>query len=46
MNQRLLVGGRRADLAIPVALDPSSAEFRSWRDAPGYEMGAWTAYRQ
>lgn len=46
MNQHLLVGGRRADLAVPVALDPASSEFLAWRDAPGYEMGAWTAYRQ
>ena len=46
MDQHLLIGGRRADLAVPLALDPTSDEFRAWRDAPGYDMSAWTAYRQ
>lgn len=46
MDQERLVGGRRADLAVPLVLDPSSPEFIAWRDAPGYDMSAWTAYRQ
>jgi len=46
MNQQRLVSGRRADLAVPLVLDPSSSEFQAWRDAPGYDMSAWTAYRQ
>lgn len=46
MDQTRLIGGRRPDLAVPVVLDPSSPEFRAWRDAPGYDMTAWTAYRQ
>ncbi len=46
MNQERLVGGRRADLAVPVALDPSSSEFLQWRNSSGYNMGSWTAYQQ
>lgn len=46
MNQHRLIGGRRADLAVPLTLDPSSPEFTAWRDAPGYDTSSWTAYRQ
>ena len=46
MNQHLLVGGRRADLAVPLVLDPSSPQFAHWRDTPGFDCGSWSAYRQ
>lgn len=46
MSQDRLIGGRRADLAVPLVLDPSSAQFAQWRDAPGYDLGSWSAYRQ
>lgn len=46
MNQHRLVGGRRADLAVPVMLPVDSAAFAAWRDAPGYDITTWSAYRQ
>ena len=46
MSQERLVGGRRADLAVPVVLDPASPEFAQWRNSSGYDMGSWSAYRQ
>ena len=46
MDQQRLVIGRRADLTIPLALPVDSEAFRTWRDAPGYDMSAWAAYRQ
>lgn len=44
MNQSRLIGGRRADLAVPVTLDPESAAFQAWKSAPGYDVNAWSAY--
>ena len=46
MSQERLVGGRRADLAVPVVLDPASDAFARWRDAPGWDASGWTAYDQ
>ena len=46
MNQQRLVIGRRADLTVPLALPVESEAFRTWRDAPGYDISAWAAYRQ
>lgn len=46
MNQERLVGGRRADLAVPVTLDPASEAFRRWRAAPGWDASGWTSYQQ
>ena len=46
MNQHRLIGGRRTDLAVPVVLPVDSAAFAAWRDAPGYDITAWSAYRQ
>lgn len=33
-------------VAIPLALPVDSEAFRTWRDAPGYDISAWAAYRQ
>lgn len=46
MNQHRLVGGRRADLCVPLMLDPASDVFRAWYSASGYDIGSWSAYRQ
>jgi len=46
MNQSRLVGGRRADLAVPVALDPSSEAFTRWRDHAGWDASGWQSYAQ
>lgn len=46
MDQERLVGGRRADLAVPLVLDPSSPGFMRWRNAAGYDIGSWSAYQQ
>ena len=46
MNQSRLVGGRRADLAVPVALDPASDAFRRWRERPGWDASGWESYSQ
>lgn len=45
MNQERLVGGRRADLAVPATLDPASESFQAWKSAPGYDINAWAAYQ-
>ncbi len=45
LNQHRLVVGRRADLCVPLVLDPSSATFTAWRNAPGYDVNAWSSYR-
>ena len=44
MNQSRLIGGRRADLAVPLMFDPNSAAFQAWRNAPGFDINAWSAY--
>ena len=46
MNRSRLVGGRRADLAVPVALDPASDAFRRWRERPGWDASGWESYAQ
>ena len=44
MNQQRLIGGRRADLAIPAMLPANSAAFRTWHSSPGWDTSGWTAY--
>jgi hypothetical protein len=46
MDQHRLIGGRRPDLAVPLMLPVGSTAFVGWRDAPGYDITAWSAYRQ
>ena len=46
MDQQRLIIGRRADLAVPLVLPTDSEAFRRWRDAPGFDIGAWAAYAQ
>jgi predicted amidohydrolase len=46
MDQRRLVAGRRVDLSVPLVLPTDSPAFTRWRDAPGYDQSAWTAYAQ
>lgn len=46
MSQHRLLGGRRADLAVPLVLETTSPEFAQWRDSSGYDIGGWSAYRQ
>ena len=45
MNQQKLIGGRRADLAVPLRLAVDSAEFIAWKTGPGFPL-TWTAYQQ
>ena len=45
MNQQKLIGGRRADLAVPLRLAVDSAEFTAWKTGPGYPL-TWAAYQQ
>lgn len=44
MNQSRLIGGRRADLAVPLTLDPKSEAFKQWKNNPGFDQSGWTAY--
>jgi predicted amidohydrolase len=46
MNQDRLIGGRRADLAVPAMLDSNSAAFKRWKESPGYDINAWSEYSQ
>ena len=46
MNQSKLVGGRRADLAVPLRLQMDSPEFLAWKNSPGFDCSSWTAYAQ
>ena len=46
MNQSKLIGGRRADLAVPLRLQMNSKEFLAWKNAPGFDTSSWTAYSQ
>lgn len=45
LDQRRLIAGRRADLAVPLMLPDDSPAFTAWRAAPGYNL-TWTAYAQ
>ena len=45
MNQHKLIGGRRADLAVPLRLATDSPEFIAWRDGAGFPL-TWAAYEQ
>jgi predicted amidohydrolase len=45
MDQRRLVGGRRADLVVPLTLRSDSEAFAQWRDSPGFDISAWSAYQ-
>jgi len=45
MNQQRLIGGRRADLAIPAMLPIDSAAFTTWQARPGWDASGWTAYQ-
>ena len=45
MSQQRLIGGRRADLAIPAMLPPESSAFRTWQQSPGWDTSGWTAYQ-
>jgi predicted amidohydrolase len=44
MNQQRLIGGRRADLAVPAMLPADSAAFRTWQSRPGWDTSGWTSY--
>ena len=44
MDQQWLIAGRRTDLAGPAMLRTDSTAFTHWRDNPGYDMSAWSAY--
>jgi predicted amidohydrolase len=46
MNQQILVTQRRADLAVPLTLPVDSPAFIQWRDTPGFDISAWSAYSQ
>jgi predicted amidohydrolase len=46
LNQQVLIDQRRADLAVPMTLPTDSAAFTRWRDAPGFDIGAWASYAQ
>jgi len=45
MSQHRLIGGRRADLAIPAMLPLESDAFRTWQQSPGWDTSGWTAYQ-
>lgn len=46
INQQILVDSRRADLVVPLTLPTDSPAFTRWRDAPGFDIEAWSAYKQ
>ena len=46
MNQNKLVGGRRADLAAPLTFPLESKAFKQWRMTAGFDINAWSSYRQ
>ncbi|ULE35336.1 nitrilase-related carbon-nitrogen hydrolase [Mycobacterium sp. IDR2000157661] len=45
LDQRRLIAGRRADLAVPLMLPDDSPAFTAWRESPGYDL-TWSAYSQ
>ena len=46
MNQTKLIGGRRADLASPLVFPLTSKALKQWKGAPGFDIDAWSAYKQ
>ena len=46
MNQSKLIGGRRADLASPLVFPSQSKALQRWRATPGFDVDAWSAYKQ
>lgn len=44
MDQRRLIGGRRADLVVPLTLPMDSPAFLKWRGSPLFSVEPWTAY--
>lgn len=46
MNQTKLIGGRRADLASPLVFPSTSKALKQWKGAPGFDIDAWSAYKQ
>jgi hypothetical protein len=46
MNQSKLIGGRRADLASPLVFPAQSKALQQWKNAPGFAVDAWSAYKQ
>ena len=46
MNQAKLIGGRRADLAAPLTFPLKSKALAQWIATPGFDVGAWAAYKQ
>ena len=46
MNQTKLVGGRRADLAVPLVFPVGSKAFQMWQSSRGFDINAWSSYRQ
>jgi hypothetical protein len=45
MNQQKLIGGRRADLAVPLRLAVDSPEFIAWKQGRGFPL-TWANYEQ
>ena len=46
MNQSKLIGGRRADLASPLVFPAQSKALQQWKNASGFAVDAWAAYKQ
>jgi predicted amidohydrolase len=46
MNQSKLIGGRRADLASPLVFPLTSKALKQWKGALGFDIDAWSAYKQ
>lgn len=46
MNQTKLIGGRRADLASPLVFPLTSKALKQWKGTPGFDIDAWSAYKQ
>ena len=46
MNQSKLIGGRRADLASPLVFPIQSKALQQWKNASGFAVDAWSAYKQ
>jgi predicted amidohydrolase len=45
-NQERLIISRRVDLVVPAILPRDSDVLARWRDAPGFDIGAWARYAQ